>query len=315
MRLPISPPSQSQARYCSLLVKIMPHESAPRCLASLSFEKLRALLADAGKPTHDLPPINLSIGEPKHAAPACVGQAIAANLAGLSVYPSTKGEPALRQAISQWLSRPLQHSRARSRERSAAGAGLARGVVRLRPDRHRSLGRRAGGVSQSVLPDLRGRGPAGRRHPYYVNADPARDFGYDWARVPDEVWRRTQLVFVCSPGNPAGNVMSLEEWRTLFELSDRHGFVIAADECYSEIYLDEDNPRWAACRRRAAWGAIATRTWWRSPACQAFERARHAFGVRGRRRRAAGALPAVPHLPWQRHEPGCFGRQHRCVVR
>ena len=105
MRLPISPPSQSQARYCSLLVKIMPHESAPRCLASLSFEKLRALLADAGKPTHDLPPINLSIGEPKHAAPACVGQAIAANLAGLSVYPSTKGEPALRQAISQWLSR------------------------------------------------------------------------------------------------------------------------------------------------------------------------------------------------------------------
>src|SRR5690606_30207328 len=78
--------------------------------------------------------------------------------------------------------------------------------------------------------------------PYYVNADPARNFGSDWRSVPDDAWRRTALVFVCSPGNPAGNVMPLDDWRTLFELSDRHGFAIASDECYSEIYFDEGDP-------------------------------------------------------------------------
>lgn len=279
------------------------------------FEKLRALLADAGKPTHDLPPINLSIGEPKHAAPACVGQAIAANLAGLSVYPSTKGEPALRQAISQWLSRrysipapdpesevlPVLGSREALFAFAQTVIDPSAGALVVCPNPFYQIYEGAALLAGAT--------------PYYVNADPARDFGCDWARVPDEVWRRTQLVFVCSPGNPAGNVMSLEEWRTLFELSDRHGFVIAADECYSEIYLDEDNPRWAA-----AGGAPPGARSLHEPGgvlqpVQAFERARHAFGVRGRRRRAAGALPAVPHLPWQRHEPGCFGRQHRCVVR
>src|SRR5690606_25436444 len=77
--------------------------------------------------------------------------------------------------------------------------------------------------------------------PHYVNADPARNFGCDWQSVPASVWQRAQLVFVCSPGNPAGNVMSLDDWRALFELSDRHGFAIASDECYSEIYFDEGN--------------------------------------------------------------------------
>ncbi len=75
-----------------------------------------------------------------------------------------------------------------------------------------------------------------------MNADPVRDFGSDWNRVPAEVWKRTRMVFVCTPGNPAGNVMSLDDWKTLFELSDRHDFVIVSDECYSEIYLDEANP-------------------------------------------------------------------------
>ena len=103
--------------------------------------------------------------------------------------------------------------------------------------------------------------------PYYVNADAARNFGCDWNQVPEDIWRKTRLVFVCSPGNPAGNVMSLEEWKTLFQLSDRHGFVIASDECYSEIYLDEGNPPLADCRPRAAWAATTTATWWRSPAC------------------------------------------------
>jgi N-succinyldiaminopimelate aminotransferase len=76
----------------------------------------------------------------------------------------------------------------------------------------------------------------------YVNSDPARNFAADWASVPDEVWARTQLLYVCSPGNPTGAVMPLGEWKMLFELSDRHGFVIASDECYSEIYFRDEPP-------------------------------------------------------------------------
>jgi N-succinyldiaminopimelate aminotransferase len=78
--------------------------------------------------------------------------------------------------------------------------------------------------------------------PYYVNSDPAKNFRCDWSTVPEDVWAKTQLLFVCSPGNPAGNVMPLSDWEALFKLSDRYGFVIASDECYSEIYLDETNP-------------------------------------------------------------------------
>ena len=78
--------------------------------------------------------------------------------------------------------------------------------------------------------------------PHYVPVDAARNFAPRWDRVPDEVWARTQLVYVCSPGNPTGAVMPLEEWRLLFELSDRHGFVIASDECYSEIYFRDEPP-------------------------------------------------------------------------
>ena len=78
--------------------------------------------------------------------------------------------------------------------------------------------------------------------PYYVPSVPARNFAVDWDSVPAEVWARTQLVFVCSPGNPTGAVMPLDEWQKLFALSDRYGFVIAADECYSEIYFRDEPP-------------------------------------------------------------------------
>jgi len=206
------------------------------------FEKLRKLLAEAGAPPADLAPINLSIGEPKHAAPPFVAQALAGAAAGLSVYPPTKGGPELRQAIAQWLARrydipapdpdtqvlPILGSRE---------ALFAFAQVVLDP-----------GAGQTVVcPNpfyqiYEGAALLGGARPYFVNADPARDFGCDWLSVPETVWRGTGLVYVCSPGNPAGNVMSLEEWETLFELSDRHGFVIASDECYSEIYLGPEPP-------------------------------------------------------------------------
>ena len=206
------------------------------------FQKLRALLGSAGTPPQTLAPINMSIGEPRHAAPECVLNALRDNLQGLSVYPATQGEAAQRAAISQWLARrygiPAPDADTQvlpvlgSRE-----ALFAFAQVVLDP---------AGG-GKVVCPNpfyqiYEGETLLAGGEPYYVNADPARNFGCDWLAVPEAVWRDTRLVFVCSPGNPAGNVMSLQDWRILFELSERHGFVIASDECYAEIYFDEATP-------------------------------------------------------------------------
>ncbi|HEY0296498.1 MAG TPA: succinyldiaminopimelate transaminase [Bordetella sp.] len=206
------------------------------------FQKLRALLAAAGAPPQDLAPIDLSIGEPKHAAPECVLRALRENLQGLSVYPSTQGDARLREAIAQWLGRrygipapdagtqvlPVLGSREALFAFTQVVLDPARGGKVVCPNPFYQI--------------YEGATLLAGGEPYYLNADPARNFGGDWLAVPEAVWRDTRLVFVCSPGNPAGNVMSLDDWRVLFDLSERHGFVIASDECYAEIYLDEANP-------------------------------------------------------------------------
>jgi N-succinyldiaminopimelate aminotransferase len=197
------------------------------------FEKLRLLLAQAGTPPAGLRAINLSIGEPKHAAPQCVKDAIVGALDGLSSYPPTKGDPKLREAISQWI-------------------GKRYGIPWPNPETQvlPVLGSREAlfSFAQVVLDSTKsgivvcpnpfyqiyeGAALLGGATPYYVNSDPKLNYGCDWSTVPSEIWARTQLLFICSPGNPAGNVMNLAEWRTLFDLSDRYGFVIASDECYS----------------------------------------------------------------------------------
>jgi N-succinyldiaminopimelate aminotransferase len=206
------------------------------------FEKLRLLLAQAGPAPAGLRAINLSIGEPKHAAPQCVKDAMVGALDGLSVYPPTKGDPKLREAISQWIGKrygiPCPNHETQvlpvlgSREALFSFAQVV-------------LDSTKNGIVVCPNPFYQiyeGAALLGGATPYYVNSDPKLNFGCDWSTVPSEIWARTQLLFICSPGNPAGNVMSLAEWRTLFELSDRYGFVIASDECYSEIYLDELNP-------------------------------------------------------------------------
>ena len=206
------------------------------------FEKLRLLLAQAGTPPAGLRAINLSIGEPKHAAPQCVKDAIVGALDGLSSYPPTKGDPKLRQAISDWIGKryniPCPNPETQvlpalgSREALFAFAQVV-------------LDSTKDGIVVCPNPFYQiyeGAALLGGATPYYVNSDPKLNFGCDWATVPTEIWARTQLLFVCSPGNPAGNVMDLAEWQRLFDLSDRYGFVIASDECYSEIYLDEAHP-------------------------------------------------------------------------
>ncbi len=202
------------------------------------FEKLRALYAPVVPPA-GLRPISLSIGEPKHATPAFIEDAIKQNLAGLSSYPATKGSPALRAAIAGWLERRY-------------------GLPAVDPDTQvlPVLGSREAlfAFAQVVLdgaqqPRVLCPNPfyqiyegaallAGAR-PTFVNADPARNFGCDWSALSPDEWNETRLAYVCSPGNPAGNVMDLEEWKYLFTQADKYGFVIASDECYSEIYMDE----------------------------------------------------------------------------
>ena len=206
------------------------------------FEKLRALLAQSNPAASGLRPINLSIGEPKHPAPECVKSAIVGGLDGLSVYPPTKGDPKLRQAISQWIGRrygiPCPDPETQILPALGSREALfAFGQVVLDSSKDGLV----------VCPNpfyqiYEGAALLGGATPYYVNSDPTKNFRCDWTKVPAGVWARTQLLFVCSPGNPAGNVMPLADWKVLFDLSDKYGFAIASDECYSEIYLDENNP-------------------------------------------------------------------------
>jgi N-succinyldiaminopimelate aminotransferase len=206
---------------------------------------LRQLFSSV-QPNPDFSPISLGIGEPRHAAPDLVKQAYCDAIlhgGGLSVYPATAGDPALRKAITDWLQRryALQLDMAQvlpvngSREALFA---FAQTVLEPRED---------GQAALVVCPNpfyqiYEGAAYLASAEPYFVPSDPARNFAQDWDSVPESVWARTQLLFVCTPGNPAGAVMPLSEWAKLFELSDRFGFVIASDECYSEIYFRDEAP-------------------------------------------------------------------------
>ena len=206
------------------------------------FEKLRHLFAGVS-PAPTLGEIKLSIGEPQHPTPPFIQRALADNLAGLANYPTTQGSDALRQAIAAWIARrygvPLPDFMTQvvpvngSREALFA---FAQAVIN-----------RAGGTANVVCPNpfyqiYEGAALLAGAQPVFLNTVPHDDFQLDWSALPESTWRDVQLVYVCSPGNPTGKVMDLAAWKSLFELSDRHGFVIASDECYSEIYFDETQP-------------------------------------------------------------------------
>ena len=200
------------------------------------FERLRELTRDI-VPNPAFKPIGLGIGEPRHATPELIKQALVGHLEGLASYPATAGEPALREAIAGWLARrygvsldPNSQVLPVNGSREALFA-LAQTVVDpTRPG------------ATVVCPNpfyqiYEGAALLAGAQTWFVNSDPARNFAADWAAVPEATWAATQLLYVCSPGNPTGAVMPLSEWAMLFELADRHGFVIASDECYSEIYF------------------------------------------------------------------------------
>lgn len=207
------------------------------------FERLRQLF-DGVAPSPALAPISLGIGEPRHATPQLVLDAYAQALhdPGLASYPATAGTPALRQACAQWLAR-----------RYGVQADAGREILPVNGSREALFALTQAvvdpGDTQAIVvcPNpfyqiYEGAALLAGAQPYYVNSDPARNFAVDWDSVPHEIWQRTQLVFTCSPGNPTGAVMPLAEWDKLFALSERYGFVIASDECYSEIYFQDEAP-------------------------------------------------------------------------
>ena len=205
------------------------------------FERLRLLHAVV-TPNPAYPPISLGIGEPRHATPLLIKDALTGGLAGLASYPGTLGEPKLRETISDWLKR-----------RYDLAVDMATQILPVNGSREALFA-----LAQTVIDPAKPNPTVISPNPfyqiyegaallagadvYYVPSDPARNFAIDYSGVPDTVWAKTQLLFVCSPGNPAGAVMTLAEWKLLFDLSDRYGFVIASDECYSEIYFRSEPP-------------------------------------------------------------------------
>jgi N-succinyldiaminopimelate aminotransferase len=202
------------------------------------FERLRLLMAEVAPPA-GLTPINLGAGEPQHPTPDVITRAIVENLTLLGKYPPTPGTPALRQAISEWLGRrygipPLDPDRAIVPVSGSREALFAFAQAVVDP---------AGGAAV-LLPNpfyqiYEGAALLAGAEPVYVPTPASNGYMPDWKAVPGDVWPRAQLVYVCSPGNPSGAILGLEEWRELFELADRYGFIVAADECYSEIYNAE----------------------------------------------------------------------------
>lgn len=197
------------------------------------FEKLRALLEGVAPPPA-LRPINLSIGEPKHAAPELVKAALIASLDGLSAYPATAGTPALREAIADWLKRRY----------GLATLDATTQVLPVNGSREALFA-----FAQTVVDPSGGGARVLCPNPFYqiyegaaLLAGAAPAYLNDGMHFDDADWDGVQLAYVCSPGNPTGRVLEIDDWRRLFELSDRYGFVIASDECYSELYYDELRP-------------------------------------------------------------------------
>ncbi|HQR50139.1 MAG TPA: succinyldiaminopimelate transaminase [Methylophilaceae bacterium] len=203
------------------------------------FQKLRDLFAGI-TPNAALKPVNLSIGEPKHATPQFIKDVLTANLGGLASYPTTLGSVELRQSIADWLVRrygiptpdiekqivPVNGSR-------EALFAFAQAVID--PGKNKPVV-----LSPNPFYQIyEGAALLAGAEPWYLNTLPEHGYRMDFDAVPEAVWQRTQLMYVCSPGNPTGKVYNLDDWREIFTLADKYGFVIASDECYSEIYFEE----------------------------------------------------------------------------
>lgn len=201
------------------------------------FEKLNQLFADIQPPALAL--ISLAMGEPKHPAPAFIEQAIQQNFHHLSTYPSSKGLPELRQSIAGWLTRRfhLQQIDAETQILPVSGTREALfSFVQTVINREQR--------PYVVMPNpfyqiYEGASLLAGATPYFINCTADNGYLGDFDAVPAEVWERTQLLFICTPGNPTGAVYSKEQLKKLIQLADQYDFIIASDECYSELWFDE----------------------------------------------------------------------------
>ncbi len=219
------------------------------------FERL-AQLKSGCVPPAQLAHINLSIGEPQHTPPAFVADTLTQHLQGLSNYPLTRGSDALRDSIARWLRQrfdlpvdsidPARHILPVSGTREALFA-FAQAVV----DRTRE--------PLVVMPNpfyqiYEGAALLAGAEPWFQNTTAATGYRADFASVPAEVWRRCQLIYICTPGNPSGAILDQAALQQLISLADEHDFVIASDECYSELYPDEAQPPTGLLAAAAAMG-------------------------------------------------------------
>lgn len=218
------------------------------------FTRLRALLAGVEP---GLPEISFGIGEPRHPAPQCVLDAYVKAMPLFGKYPAAKGTAELREAISAWILR-----------RYGAKADPETQILPTNGSREALF---------SVIQTIVSRAPAGAEkpivvipnpfyqiyegsaflagaEPLYVPLLPENHFKADYSSITPEQWKRVQALVVCSPNNPTGSVMSLDEWKEVFELSAKWNFAVISDECYSEIYLDESNPPLGALTAAAKLG-------------------------------------------------------------
>ncbi len=205
------------------------------------FEKLAKLKAGITPPA--LPHIALSIGEPKHASPAFVRQTLIDHLDHLATYPTSKGLPELRGAMAAWCERRFQLEKLDAETQILPCAGTREALfafAQMVVDRSKP-------APLVLCPNpfyqiYEGAAYLSGAEPWFVNCVVDNNFQPDFDAVPEDVWKRCQLLYLCSPGNPTGAVLDAATLTKLIELADRHDFVIAGDECYSEIYFDEAQP-------------------------------------------------------------------------
>ncbi len=220
------------------------------------FERLAALKSGL-EPPAELDHIALSIGEPRHPTPSLIHESVLGHLHGLSRYPNTRGETTLREAIVDWLSarfslptgsldpetQVLPVNGTREALFSFAQAVINRGRTQplvMMPNPFYQI--------------YEGAALLAGAQPHYLNCTESNGFVPDFESIDTLAWKRCQLLYLCSPGNPSGAVIDLATLQRLIELAERHDFIIAADECYSEIYLDERQPPVGLLQAAAAMG-------------------------------------------------------------
>lgn len=215
------------------------------------FARLREAMQGISAPK-GLEAVPLHIGEPKHPTPKVITDALTASLHELEKYPLTVGLPELRQACANWLKRRYDGLTVDADNEILPVLGSREALFSfvqtvLNP------------VSDGIKPVIVSPNPfyqiyegatlLGGGEIHFANC-PAPSFNPDWRSISEEVWKRTKLVFVCSPNNPSGSVLDLDGWKEVFDLQDKYGFIIASDECYSEIYFDGNKP--LGCLQAAA---------------------------------------------------------------